>query len=284
MVAIVHQSATASETKITIMTNSSITKTLLAASLLGGIALSASAQSRMILSENWDDNGGVSKNWKFSKPRPIAAVNDFAGDQMWLFSGSNGGQGTWKNAFSGAPSTNESLVLSLDFYYPGTAGDDSIAMVGIAGSGFSFDMGFSNGTSSGDGLAVQILGFAGGDGWLTGVSYATLGATSGWISATATITDESVGVVFADSRSGGFGTQTLSSSGAGPTGAFTQLTIGAPQGMPGTATGNGSGARIDNISFSGLEVIPEPGTYAAIFGGLALLGAFVYRRRLSAKK
>lgn len=31
---------------------------------------------------------------------------------------------------------------------------------------------------------------------------------------------------------------------------------------------------IDNIS-----VIPEPGTYAAIFGGLALAGAFVYRRR-----
>lgn len=33
-----------------------------------------------------------------------------------------------------------------------------------------------------------------------------------------------------------------------------------------------------------LEAIPEPGTYAAIFGSLALLGAFAYRRRLSAKK
>lgn len=32
------------------------------------------------------------------------------------------------------------------------------------------------------------------------------------------------------------------------------------------------------------EPIPEPSTYAAIFGGLALVGAFVYRRRLSAKK
>lgn len=28
-----------------------------------------------------------------------------------------------------------------------------------------------------------------------------------------------------------------------------------------------------------LHIIPEPGTYAAIFGGLALLGAFAYRRR-----
>lgn len=30
--------------------------------------------------------------------------------------------------------------------------------------------------------------------------------------------------------------------------------------------------------------IPEPSTYATIFGGLALVGAFVYRRRLNAKK
>lgn len=32
------------------------------------------------------------------------------------------------------------------------------------------------------------------------------------------------------------------------------------------------------------EPIPEPGTYAAIFGGLALAGALVYRRRIGAKK
>ncbi len=33
-------------------------------------------------------------------------------------------------------------------------------------------------------------------------------------------------------------------------------------------------ALVDNV-----QVIPEPSTYAAIFGGLALMGAFVYRRR-----
>jgi hypothetical protein len=32
-----------------------------------------------------------------------------------------------------------------------------------------------------------------------------------------------------------------------------------------------------------VEVIPEPSTYAAIFGGLALLGAFLYRRRQTSK-
>lgn len=33
-----------------------------------------------------------------------------------------------------------------------------------------------------------------------------------------------------------------------------------------------------------LTVIPEPSTYAAIFGGFALLGAFAYRRRQGVKK
>lgn len=32
-----------------------------------------------------------------------------------------------------------------------------------------------------------------------------------------------------------------------------------------------------------VSVIPEPGTYAVIFGALALFGAFVYRRRVKAK-
>ena len=32
------------------------------------------------------------------------------------------------------------------------------------------------------------------------------------------------------------------------------------------------------------EPIPEPSTYAAIFGGIALLGAFIYRRRIGSKK
>jgi hypothetical protein len=46
-------------------------------------------------------------------------------------------------------------------------------------------------------------------------------------------------------------------------------------------TSTAAGASFDNLVIS---AIPEPSTYAAIFGGLALLGAFVYRRRLSAKK
>lgn len=42
-----------------------------------------------------------------------------------------------------------------------------------------------------------------------------------------------------------------------------------------------SAAQLDSAR---LENIPEPSTYAAIFGGLALLGAFVYRRRLNTGK
>jgi hypothetical protein len=33
------------------------------------------------------------------------------------------------------------------------------------------------------------------------------------------------------------------------------------------------------VVYDNFQVIPEPSTYAAIFGGLALIGAFVYRRR-----
>ncbi len=41
-----------------------------------------------------------------------------------------------------------------------------------------------------------------------------------------------------------------------------------------------------NIQFDSIQLtqVPEPSTYAAIFGGLALLGAFVYRRRARATK
>lgn len=38
----------------------------------------------------------------------------------------------------------------------------------------------------------------------------------------------------------------------------------------------------DGVAF--VQAIPEPSTYAAIFGGLALAGAFVYRRRARATK
>jgi hypothetical protein len=40
----------------------------------------------------------------------------------------------------------------------------------------------------------------------------------------------------------------------------------------------------NDIFVNNFQVIPEPSTYAAIFGALALLGAFAYRRRLNTGK
>lgn len=44
---------------------------------------------------------------------------------------------------------------------------------------------------------------------------------------------------------------------------------------------DGSSMKSSGVMFA---PIPEPSTYAVIFGGLALVGAFVYRRRIGAKK
>lgn len=51
-----------------------------------------------------------------------------------------------------------------------------------------------------------------------------------------------------------------------------------------TPTNEWIGAPFASDTGAWVNTIPEPSTYAAIFGGLALLGAFVYRRRLRAKK
>jgi hypothetical protein len=63
--------------------------------------------------------------------------------------------------------------------------------------------------------------------------------------------------------------------------AASEGSVGFYQARIGSGLSSNAAAAFDNYS---LEIIPEPSTYAAIFGGLALLGAFVYRRRLSAKK
>lgn len=46
----------------------------------------------------------------------------------------------------------------------------------------------------------------------------------------------------------------------------------------GYSTAANQTASFDNISVA-ISAVPEPSTYAAIFGGLALVGAVVYRRR-----
>jgi hypothetical protein len=49
-----------------------------------------------------------------------------------------------------------------------------------------------------------------------------------------------------------------------------------------SSVGQGGGG--NDIFVNNFQVIPEPSTYAAIFGALALLGAFACRRRLKAQK
>ncbi|HLS29148.1 MAG TPA: PEP-CTERM sorting domain-containing protein [Opitutales bacterium] len=65
-----------------------------------------------------------------------------------------------------------------------------------------------------------------------------------------------------------------------PDGRMNNFRIGPLDGDP-SGVWNGDFAMIDSLTYS---VIPEPSTYAAIFGGLALAGAFIYRRRMGAEK
>lgn len=46
-----------------------------------------------------------------------------------------------------------------------------------------------------------------------------------------------------------------------------------------TAVTGGPQFRLDDITLSGVSVVPEPSTYAAIFGGLALAGVLLRRKR-----
>lgn len=51
------------------------------------------------------------------------------------------------------------------------------------------------------------------------------------------------------------------------------------------ATGTSGNNRIDNFMIAGAQVpIPEPRTYAAIIASLSLLGAMIYRRRISSPR
>ena len=63
--------------------------------------------------------------------------------------------------------------------------------------------------------------------------------------------------------------------------ATVHLTSGNTYTVSSTAGTGFVGQRHGGLMF---EPIPEPSTYAAIFGGLALLGAFVYRRRARTEK
>lgn len=253
------------------MNKMTLLKTFLAASVAGGIYLSASAQ--VIVNEDFEGGFG---NWGagngtldtgFGNPgssvqHPGGTVNEWTG-----------------STFSLSP-TNGAITLTGDIHDGGAAGSNTI---GLRGGPFPlFEMGHYAGdaTATGggnDNFKVRINSFAGNPNWvgLTGGAVAIGAGNVGWNRWEAIFTDAGV-TINLDIGITGTIDYTYTSLGA-TAGNFSNLRIGGPSNIS-TA---GSTVNYDNIN---LSQIPEPSTYAAIFGGLALLGAFVYRRRSSVKK
>lgn len=67
------------------------------------------------------------------------------------------------------------------------------------------------------------------------------------------------------------------------TGVYFRLVNTSTTSIGGGAIGNTGASRVDNFTVMGTAAIPEPSTYAAIFGAAALVGAAVHRRRQRAK-
>ncbi len=67
------------------------------------------------------------------------------------------------------------------------------------------------------------------------------------------------------------------------TGIYFRLVNTSTTSIGGGAIGATGASRIDNFTVMGTAAVPEPSTYAAIFGAVALVGAAVHRRRQQAK-
>lgn len=238
------------------MEKTKLLKSFLLAAMAGGFVLSANAQ--VLVNEdfesgigNWNLGTGGSLDTGFGNPGQSGAHDGSGSVHQW--SGS---------ALSVTPTDLNPVILRADIYDSGAASQRN-----SVGFRTGADPLFEMGQYLGNHYAVRVLGFAGNDNWADMVAP----VTEGWHTWEATFTADTV-VVTLDLGSNGTVDGTFSSTGAGYNNPFTDLRFGGPS----ATSSAGGGFNVDNIS---LEVIPEPSTYAAIFGGLALLGAFVYRRR-----
>lgn len=247
------------------MDKMTLLKTFLAAGVTGGIALSASAQ--VLIDETFDyaDTPAMLANWSGGAATLDAGFGNFAPSAFHP----SGTVNSWTGSLSLDPAVSP-FVLRADIYDDGTPGMQTVGFRQAGGADPLFEMGhydFQSGHYN-----ARILFFGGNENW---VSVHEAAGAVGWNRWEATFTATGVSLTLDIGIDGNIDA-TLVSTGTAPNNPFASLRFGGPSNLSG-----GDGTFYDNIS---LEVIPEPSTYAAVFGGLALLGAFVYRRRLSVKK
>ena len=268
-----------------------LTKSFLCAGLAGGIAFTANAQ--MLVSDNFQSYSSTAEmqaNWgvvgsgnagtldlAFGNPAPSGFHDGTAAANSWIGS-----------SISVTPTNENPLILRADLYYTGVIGQrNSVGLrtTPYGGGDPLFEVGFNNNSPQANGLGVRHIGIGGpstgANDWNEIASYAELGTgeeNAVWIRTVSTFITDGVIVTFDVGINGTTDyTMTSLAANAGYQSPFTDLRWG---GISSLSSAAGAGFNVDNIS---LEVIPEPSTYAAIFGALALAGVML-RRRLMAKK
>lgn len=243
-------------------------KSFLTAALAGGIALSASAE--ILISEDFENGIG---NWNLGPGQSLDSSLGNPGN-----SGAHDGTASFASwagdSFSVTPTDDKPLRFAADIYYTGSGNQRNSLTLHAGGSWF--EMGFYNSPA---GLAVRMYNFLGAENWVSllpyydGTTNIHLGLSPRWLQAEAIFYGTSMSYEVREMN--GTLIATFESNGTYKS-PFNDVRFGGPSGLASA----GGGFNVDNIQ---LEVIPEPSTYAAIFGGLALIGAFVYRRRTASK-
>lgn len=253
------------------MDKMTLLKTFLAAAIGGGLALSASAQ---ILLEDFE---GATAPWDASNGSPTlsTAQNKTVGGSQSLGIATTADRATW-NSFGSVDAFSYTFSYYADSSNLGTnprnygqvqsravEGDASSALVQLFAIGNYHASGMDAST-----YQYRVV-FGGTTGWFNFDPNVIQVQNDQWVEFNIT-RDLSNVVTF--SVNGVLGA-TITDATAGA------ISVADLGGLGFSTTSQP--AYFDDMS---LAAIPEPSTYAAIFGGLALLGAFVYRRRLSAKK
>lgn len=258
---------------------------LLIACLAQGVFLSAQAPPvGLILSEDFENGMG---NWNLGKGGSLGVgIGNYGNPGFPNLPGNagvhNGSKGVhlWKgDSFSVVATDEHPLLFVVDLYYSGSDSQRNSVVLGT-GWGQQYEIGFEK-TGNRKGLFMDASSFNGKPGKsekVQLVSYRDLGTgneNAQWLTTETTFTgSEFIVNVYEQDRTllASYSVEATSSNG------FSELQFGHPLKTGGP---DGGHSRVDNIR---LEVIPEPSTYAAVFGGLALVRTLVYRRRVGAKK
>jgi len=251
--------------------NKRIIKNVCLVSALAG-AMTVSAYGQVLLFEDFEDATAFDANWSQSGDGPsfLAEAPDDANNQTLYSEG-----GLQTRSFTGHTPTDQEWIRIAFRYYdtmdaldvafgdPGDTGRDyfDIRNAGDVTSLINLGLHNSAAGNADDEYTFRVFGYEG-NAWLdTGLT-----RSEGWHEFEIHLFGESLdmyhnGSAFQEDIPYTVGEFSIARLGFG---------FGAVDGASHT------GVHYDDLT---IEVIPEPSTYAAIFGGLALAGAFVMRRR-----